>query len=101
MKRIFKMRGKKSQQCATCKNNKGYCRTSQDEKCIRFLPEANTNYIQIEGVVETPPEIDTDAFSQMFINWIESLGYFFCGGILPYNEAQNEATKITSKEKNI
>ena len=75
-----------SSECATCKNNSGNCWQKQDAKCVRYLPENNTNFIKIEGVVETPPEVDADRFCQMFINWIESLGYLYGGGIAPYEE---------------
>ena len=74
---------KQSLQCANCKNKNGYCWSSDDSRCVRYLPETNTNFIKIDGVVETPPEIDVDKFNQMFINWIESLGYLFGGGVSP------------------
>ena len=79
-----------SQECATCKNNNGNCWEARGAKCIRYLPETNTNFIKIEGVVETPPGVDADRFCQMFINWIESLGYLFGGGIDPYAENDEE-----------
>lgn len=74
---------KRSLQCSNCKNNQGACWTDDESKCIRYLPNENTNFTKIEGVVETPPEVDSDVFSQMFINWIESLGYAFGGGFSP------------------
>ena len=46
----------------------------------------NTNFIHIDGVVEVPPGVDADIFSQQFINWIDSLGYYFGGGISPAND---------------
>ena len=53
----------------------------EGEYCIKYLPCENTNLICINGVVETPPDIDDDVFMQQFINWIESLGYNFGGGV--------------------
>jgi hypothetical protein len=54
--------------------------------CIKYLPFENTSFIHIDGVVEVPPGVDEDIFSQQFINWIESLGYCFGGGISPAND---------------
>ena len=81
---------KRSEQCAMCKNNNGNCWQKQEAKCVRYLPEKNTNFIKIEGVVETPPEVDADRFGQMFINWVESLGYVFGGGISPLSKMLEE-----------
>jgi len=53
----------------------------EGEYCIKYLPCENTNFISINGVVETPPDVDEDIFLQQFISWIESLGYNFGGGI--------------------
>ena len=82
---MIRIKGSKKQtlQCSTCKNNKGSCWTDDESKCVRYLPKENTNLIKIDGVVETPPEVDSDVFCQMFINWIESLGYAFGGGVSP------------------
>lgn len=80
-----KMR-KVSKLCTRCQHKKEKCRMLEGEKCIRYMPCDNTNFIQIGGVVETPPEIDEDIFSQQFINWIESMGYYFGGGISNAND---------------
>ena len=77
------MKKKMSKQCSVCQNNQDGCWSNDDSKCIRHLPKENTNLIRIQGIVETPPGIDTDVFSQMFMTWIESLGYIFCGGLSP------------------
>ena len=36
--------------------------------------------IEINGCVEIPPEITMDAFTDAFIEWIESKGWYFGGG---------------------
>ena len=70
---------KTSKLCATCQHKKNKCRVIDGLGCIKYLPCENTNFIHIDGVVETPPEVDEDIFTQQFINWIESLGYNFGG----------------------
>lgn len=75
-----------SKLCKTCQHKGGKCRVVEGGGCIKYLPLKNTNFIRIDGVVEVPPEVDTDIFSQQFINWIESLGYYFGGGISPAND---------------
>ena len=72
---------KKAKMCLTCQHKKSKCWVIEGEGCIKYLPIENTNFIHIDGVVETPPGINEDIFSQQFINWIESLGYCFGGGI--------------------
>ena len=67
--------------CASCQHKKDRCRVLESEGCIKYLPLKNTNFIHIDGVVETPPGVNEDIFAQQFINWIESLGYYFGGGI--------------------
>ena len=67
-----------------CRNGNGGCYSAEPEKCIRFLPLNGTNLTKIAGVIETPPEIDCDKFSQYFANWIESMGWSFCGSFNPY-----------------
>jgi len=84
------MRKRKSKQCSACKNYVGKCWSSDDSQCVRFLPLTDTNFTKIDGFVETPPNIDMDAFSQLFINWIESLGYVFIGGFSPESNETDE-----------
>lgn len=69
-----------------CLNGDSDCYTDNPEKCIRFLPLEGNNLTKISGVVETPPEIDGDKFSQYFINWIDSMGWHFAGAMTHYNE---------------
>ncbi len=73
-----------------CQNGDEGCYSAEPEKCIRFMPTHDTNFIQIHGTVETQPEIDTDIFSQCFMNWINSMGWFFSGGIKPVENEENE-----------
>lgn len=48
------------------------------------------NEITINGVVTVPKGIDADKFSDEFIEWIESKGYTFGGGIGPYIPEEGE-----------
>ena len=36
--------------------------------------------IEINGCIEIPPEMTMDAFTDAFIEWVESKGWFFGGG---------------------
>lgn len=66
-----------------CRNGTSGCYSVNPENCVRFLPITGTNFTKITGVVETPPEIDCNKFNQYFINWVESMGWNFCGGFSP------------------
>lgn len=69
-----------------CRNGNDGCYSAEPENCVRFLPLNGTNLTKIAGVIETPPEIDCDKFSQYFANWIESMGWSFCGSLNPYED---------------
>lgn len=52
------------------------------------------NMTKIAGVVSTPADIDYDKFNQCFIDWIELMGWEFCGMVAPIEEElQNEREK--------
>lgn len=72
----------------TCQNANNGCTADPLHRCVRFLPIEGTNLTKISGVVETPPEIDHDIFDQMFINWIESMGWLFAGSTSPYYDEE-------------
>lgn len=72
-----------------CRNGNDGCYSAEPEKCVRFLPLNGTNLTKISGTIETPPEIDSDKFNQYFVNWIESMGWSFCGGLSPYYENED------------
>ena len=36
--------------------------------------------IEINGCIEIPPEMTMDVFTDAFIEWVESKGWFFGGG---------------------
>ena len=36
--------------------------------------------IEINGCIEIPPEMTSDEFTDTFIKWIESKGWYFGGG---------------------
>lgn len=36
--------------------------------------------IEINGCIEIPPEMTSDEFTDTFIEWIESKGWYFGGG---------------------
>lgn len=66
---------------AECQNGGDGCWCLNPETCVRFLPTTGTNLADIKGKVELPPNVNWDMFSQMFSNWIDSLGYHFNGFI--------------------
>ena len=69
-----------------CMNGGDGCFTIEPEKCVRFMPTEGTNCTEIDGIVETPPDVDDDKFTQYFLNWIESMGWSFCGSFKKYEE---------------
>ena len=72
-----------------CRNGGDGCWSLEPENCVRFLPTEGTNLTEINCVVETPPEIDHDKFSQYFSNWIEAMGWSLYGMIEPYVEDEH------------
>ncbi len=85
------MRKKKCPWHNKCRNGGDGCWFENPEKCIRFLPTEGTNLTEINGIIETPPNIDTDKFSQYFMNWIDSMGWSFCGSFVEYKEEDDES----------
>ena len=81
-----KNKPKKSVFCSKCQNNRDNCWITEGQKCVRYLPERNTNLTNIDGIIETPPEVTSDVVGQIFINWIDSLGWHFAGSSAPYKE---------------
>lgn len=81
-----KKKSKKSVFCSNCQNSGNNCWIAEGNICVRYLPERNTNLTDIDGIIETPPGITHEMVDQMFINWIESLGWHFCGSFAPYKE---------------
>ena len=73
-----------------CRNGDEGCYARVPETCVRFMPLEGTNLTNINGVVETPPDIDYDKFSQYFTNWIESMGWSFCGSLNRYKEEDDD-----------
>lgn len=73
------MRKKKCPWKNKCRNGGDDCWAREPENCVRFLPTEGTNLTSIKGVVETPPDIDDDKFIQYFTNWLDSMGWSFCG----------------------
>jgi len=65
---------KQSNQCNHCRNNAEWCWTSDQSPCVKFLPMFRTNLTELDGIIETPPEITSDMFFQYFMNWIECQG---------------------------
>ncbi len=70
-----------------CQNGSDGCYSLKPETCVRFLPLDGTNLIKINGVIETPPHIDSDIFSQLFSNWMDSLGYSFSVSMTDYYDS--------------
>ena len=83
------MKNKKCPWNKKCRNGADGCWTLEPENCVRFLPIEGTNLTKINGVIETPPNIDWDKFSQYFSNWIESMGWSFCGSFCRYEEKED------------
>lgn len=69
-----------------CRNGGEGCWNVEPENCVRFLPTEGTNLTSIDGIVETPPNIDCEKFSQYFMNWLDSMGWSFCGSFKKYEE---------------
>lgn len=82
------MKSKKCSWYNKCRNGADMCYTLNPESCIRFMPLEGTNLNKINGIVETQPEIDYDKFSQYFLNWIEAMGWSFCGCINVYEDEE-------------
>lgn len=80
------MKMKKCPWSKTCRNGGDGCATIEPENCVRFLPLEGTNFTEINGIVETPPGVDYDKFSQYFTNWLDSMGWCFCGSFKKYEE---------------
>lgn len=72
----------------TCRNGGDGCYSREPENCVRFMPLEGNNLTEISGIVETPPGIDDDKFVQYFTNWIESMGWSFCGSFKKYEEEE-------------
>ncbi len=75
--------------CGICQNGGNGCRVSARASCTRFLPLEGTNLTSLNGTVETPPDINYDVFSDLFVDWIESKGWKACTIFKPYQE-ENE-----------
>ena len=73
-----------------CRNGGEGCYARKPENCVRFMPIDGTNLTEIDGIIETPPEIDDDKFCQYFINWIESMGWSFCGSCKKYEDEDDD-----------
>ena len=73
-----------------CQNGADGCWTLEPENCVRFMPLEGTNLTEVKGFVETPPDINNDKFIQHFMNWIESMGWHFCGSFKPYEDDEDE-----------
>lgn len=73
-----------------CRNGSDGCYSRDPENCVRFMPTEGTNLTNVDVIVETPPEIDDDKFAQYFLNWIESMGWSFCGTISKYVEEEDD-----------
>ena len=80
------MRNKKCPWHNKCRNGGDGCVHNEPEKCVRFLPLEGTNLTELVCTVETPPHIDSEAFSQMFFNWLDCMGWSGCAFTKPYEE---------------
>jgi hypothetical protein len=71
-----------------CRNGGDGCFSIEPESCVRFMPLEGTNLTEIDVIVETPPNVDDDKFAQYFMNWIDSMGWSFCGTISKYEDEE-------------
>ena len=69
-----------------CLHGKEGCVDMRPTECVRFMPLEGNNFVKIGGIVELPPHIDAEKFDQYFLNWIESMGWFFGGMIASCDE---------------
>lgn len=81
-----KKKSKKSVFCSNCQNSGNNCWITEGNICVRYLPERNTNLTDIDGIIETPPEVTSDMVNQMLTNWVDSLGWHFTGSSAPYKD---------------
>jgi hypothetical protein len=51
-----------------------------------LYPMNSKNYISIGGLLEVPEGKNHNQVTTEFIQWVESKGYTFAGGIGPYKE---------------
>lgn len=85
------MKKKKCPWWNKCRNGADGCYHLNPEKCVRFLPLEGTHLTHIEFTIETPPHIDSNAFVDMFTNWLDCMGWSGCGFSKPYDkEDDNE-----------
>ena len=49
--------------------------------------------IEINGCIEIPPETTMDEFCDAFIEWVESKGWFFGGGLREYVDGEPTCPK--------
>ena len=80
------MKKRKCPWAKKCRNGNEGCWRNDAENCVRYLPTEGTNLTDISGVVETPPNVDYDKFSQYFTNWLDAMGWCFCGSFKKYEE---------------
>jgi hypothetical protein len=80
------MKNKKCSWHNKCQNGGDGCFHHEPEKCVRYLPLQDTHITKINFTVETPPHIDSDAFTEMFINWLECMGWRCVGFSEPIKE---------------
>jgi len=76
--------------CSLCQNSGGDCCVAKGASCVRFLPIEGTNLTNIDGTIETPPDVNLDTFSEMFMNWIDSMGWKACVIFKPYQDENEE-----------
>lgn len=69
-----------------CQNGGDGCYTKEPERCVRYLPLEGTHITKIDFAIETPPHIDSDTFVDMFVNWLESMGWRGVGYTKPCDE---------------
>lgn len=74
--------------CDMCQHAFEDCVPSHVVACIRFLPNEGTNLVEFKGVMEVPPDIDSDKFADLLGDWVKENGWKMCSIVQPYAEEE-------------
>lgn len=72
--------------CDKCQHAFEDCIPCHVVLCTRFLPNEGTNLVDFKGVMEVPPDIDSDKFADLLTDWVEDNGWKMCSIVQPYED---------------
>ena len=72
--------------CYKCQHAHVDCVPSHAVLCTRFLPNEGTNLVELKGVIEVQPDIDSDKFADLLVDWVEDNGWKIACIVSPYKE---------------